>query len=137
MSVGLGRLAMRRPAGVADADRPAKRRSCKLRLQIFQLALGAPPLQSAVLECRDASGIVAAVFEPLQRGDNRARDRSGPENPDNSTHSIVPLRQTNLARQSLRRDWLDHKSSSAKECESGGRTPVQVAEEAKGCNRLK
>ena len=104
MRVGLGRLAVRRPAGVADADRPAKRRSRKLRLEVFQLALGAPPLQSAVLECRDASGIVAAVFEPLQRGDNRARDRSGPDNPDNSTHRRSPPSETDSSNSKRRID---------------------------------
>ena len=75
VGVGLGGLAVRRPAGVADADRPAERRRRKFRLQVLELALGAPPRQPAVLERRDARGIVAAVFEPLQRIDNRARDR--------------------------------------------------------------
>src|ERR1700733_10571463 len=46
--------------------------------------------QLAVLKRRYAGGIVAAIFEPLQRIDNRARDRPGPENPDNSTHSRFP-----------------------------------------------
>ena len=87
MGVGFRGLAVRRPARVADADRAAKRRRGKLRLQVPELALGAPPRELAVLERRHAGGIVAAVFEPLQRIDNRARDRPGPENPDNSTHS--------------------------------------------------
>ena len=65
MGVGFGGLAMRRPAGVADADRAAERRRGKFRLQVLELALGAPPLQPAVLERRHAGGIVAAVFEPL------------------------------------------------------------------------
>ena len=90
MGVGFRRLAMRRPARVADPDRPAERRRRKLRLEVLELALGAAPLQLAVLERRHASGIVAAIFEPLQRIDNRTRDRAGPENPDNSTHSRFP-----------------------------------------------
>ena len=71
----------------------AKRRRGQFRLEVLELALGAPPLQSAVLERRHAGGIIAAIFEPLQRVDNRARDRSGPENPDNSTHpkSLVQI----------------------------------------------
>ena len=92
MGVGFRRLAVRRPARMADADRPAKRRRRKLGLQVLQLALGAPPLQLAVLERRHAGRIVAAIFEPLQRVDNRARDRPGPENPDNSTHGKSPVR---------------------------------------------
>src|ERR1700727_2336080 len=92
MGVAFGRLAMRRPARMADANRPAKRRGGELRLQVPKLALGAPPLQLAVLERRHAGGIVAAIFEPLQRIDNRAGDRPGPENPDNSTHLKVLVR---------------------------------------------
>ena len=86
MGVGFGRLAMRRPTGVADADRAAQRRRGKFRLQVLEFALGAPPLQPAVLERRHAGKIVAAVFEPLQRIDNRARDGPGPEDSDNATH---------------------------------------------------
>jgi len=37
MGVGFRRLAMRRPAGVADADRALKRRGGKLRLQVLEL----------------------------------------------------------------------------------------------------
>ena len=65
MGVAFGRLAVRRPAGVADADRAAQRRRGKFRLQVLEFALGAPPLQTPVLERRHAGGIVAAVFEPL------------------------------------------------------------------------
>ena len=60
MGVGFRRLAMRRPARMADADRPAKRRRGKFRLKVLELALGSPPLQLAVLERRHAGGIVAA-----------------------------------------------------------------------------
>ena len=123
MGVGFRRLAMRRPARVADADRSAKRRCGELRLQILKLALGAPPLQLAVLERRHAGGIVAAIFEPLQRIDDRARDRPGPENPDNSTHPKVLVRidaaTTNLGRRSS-----PSQSSSAKECERRAPTPA-------------
>ena len=98
MGVGFGRFPVRRPARVADADRPAKRRRGKLRLQVLELALRAPPLQPAVLERRHAGGIVAAIFEPLQRIDNRAGDRPSPENPDNSTHGKSPVRRCALSR---------------------------------------
>ena len=90
MGVVLRGLAVRRPAGVADADRAAERRRGELRFEVLQLALGASPVQPAVLDRRHPCGIIAAIFEPLQRGDNRARDRFSPENPDNSTHQIVP-----------------------------------------------
>src|ERR1700733_1547322 len=92
MGVGLRGLAVRRPARVANADGAAKRRCGQFRPQILELALGAPPLQAPVFERRHASGIVAAIFEPLQRIDNRARDRPGPENPDDATHGKSSVR---------------------------------------------
>ena len=86
MGVGLGRLAMRRPTGVADADRAQERRGGEFGLEVLELAPGAPAFKLAVLKRRDASRIIAAVFEALQRVDDRARDRSRPENADNSAH---------------------------------------------------
>ena len=54
MGVGLGRLAVRRPARVADADRAGERAACELGLEILELALGAPTFEFAVLEGRNA-----------------------------------------------------------------------------------
>ena len=93
MGVGFRRLAVRRPARMANADRSAKRRCGKFRLQVFQLALGAPSLNTAALERRNAGEIVAAVFEPLQRIDDRTGDGPAPQNSDNSTHRKKPLPQ--------------------------------------------
>src|SRR5208337_404725 len=42
MGVGLGRLAMRRPTRVADADRAQEWRGGELGLEVLKLALGAP-----------------------------------------------------------------------------------------------
>ena len=117
MGVGLGRLAMRRPAGVADADRPAERRRGEFRLEVLELALGAPPLQSAVLERRHAGGIVAAVFEPLQRIDDRARDRPGPENPDNSTHAKIPCPKSSRPDEALGRRSASSQVTFGEGCE--------------------
>ena len=86
MGVGLGRLAMRRPAGVADADRARERRGGELGLEVSELALGPPAFKLAVLKRRDARGIIAAVFEALQRIDNRACDRPRPQNAHNAAH---------------------------------------------------
>ena len=93
MGVVLRGLAVRRPAGVADANRAAERRRGQLRFEVPELAFGAAPVQPAVLDRRHPGGIIAAIFEPLQRGDNRARDRFSPENPDNSTHKLHPVLQ--------------------------------------------
>ena len=86
MGVGLGRLAMRRPTGVADADRAQERRGGEFGLEVLKLALGAPAFKLSVLKRRDASRIIAAVFEALQRLDDRTCDRPRPENANNSAH---------------------------------------------------
>ena len=99
MGVGLGRLAVRRPAGVADADRAHERLGGEPRLEVLQLSLGAPAREPAVLERRDAGRVVAAVFEALQRVDDRARNRARPENAHNSAHrqdsrsDPIPMKQ--------------------------------------------
>ena len=88
MSVGLGRLAVRRPARVADADRAEERLGRQPRLEIAQLALGAAALDMAALQRRDAGRIVAAVFEPLQGVHDLARHRAGSKHANNSTHPV-------------------------------------------------
>ena len=50
MGVGLGRLAVGRPAGVADADRAGKRMRGEFGFQILEFALGAAPREPAVLK---------------------------------------------------------------------------------------
>ena len=94
MRVVLGRPAVGRPAGVADADGARQRLAGEPRFEIAQLALGAPARQLAVLERGDAGGIVAAVFEALERIDQLRRDRLTAENSDNPAHAgrTVPLR---------------------------------------------
>ena len=89
MGVGLGRCAVRRPAGVADADRALQRLGLQSVEEIDQLALGAPAGQPAVLQRRDAGGIVAAVLQPFQRVDEAIRHRLAADDPDDSTHAMV------------------------------------------------
>ena len=94
MGVVLGRAAVGRPAGVADADRSQQRLGGEALLQILELALGAPPRQHAVLERRDARGIIAAVFEALERIDQLRRGRLLADDTDNPAHAgrTVPSR---------------------------------------------
>jgi hypothetical protein len=54
MGVGLGRLAVGRPAGVADANGAFERLAVQPRLEIAELALGPPPGQRAMLQRGDA-----------------------------------------------------------------------------------
>ncbi len=94
MGVVLGRTAVGRPAGVADADGSQQRLAGEPRFQILQLALGAPPRQHAVLQRGDARGIIAAVFEALERIDQLRRSRLVADDSDNAAHAgrTVPLR---------------------------------------------
>ena len=94
MSVALGRAAMGRPAGVTDSDRALERIAMELGFEVAKLALGATPRQPTVLQRRHAGGIVAAVFEALERIDQLHRDRLVAEDADNPAHSSeipVPL----------------------------------------------
>ena len=54
MRVVLGRLAVGRPARVADADVAQKRLALKARSKVAQLALGAAALKTAALQRSDA-----------------------------------------------------------------------------------
>ena len=84
MRVVLGRLAVGRPAGVADADQALQRLAVQPALEIAELALGAATRQHAMLERGDAGGIIAAVFEALERIDELPRHRFMAENSNNS-----------------------------------------------------
>ena len=87
MRVAFGRPAVGRPAGMADADGAGERLAREPRFEIAQLALGAPAGELSVLQRGDAGRVVAAVFEPLERVDERARDRLTSENAHNSAHA--------------------------------------------------
>src|SRR6516165_7158122 len=69
MGIVLGRPTMGRPAGMADADRAGKRLAREPGLEIFELTYGAPPREFAGFQRRDARGIIAAIFEALERID--------------------------------------------------------------------
>ena len=71
---------------------PASGSLVEALFQILQLALGAPARQVAAFQRRDAGGIVAAIFEALERLDHFLGDRLAPEYPDDPAHAwnIVP-----------------------------------------------
>ena len=87
MGIGLGRLAVGRPAGVADPDMACQRLLAQLVLEIAQLALGAAAIDPAVFERGDARGIVAAIFQPLERIDQLLGNRPASQNSDNAAHA--------------------------------------------------
>src|SRR6516162_6564811 len=58
----------------------------KPQLQVLDLALGATPVQTAVLDGGDARRIIAAIFEPAQRIDESASHRIRSEYADDAAH---------------------------------------------------
>ena len=86
MGVALGRLAVGRPAGVADAGVAADRVLDQQVGERDQLADGAAALEAAVLQRGDAGAVVAAVLEPLQRLEDQRRDLVPPEDADDAAH---------------------------------------------------
>ena len=63
------------------------------RLEIAELALGAPARQRAAFERGDAGGIVAAIFEALERIDKLPRHRLAAENSNNPAQGGLPPRR--------------------------------------------
>ena len=86
MRIALGRPAVRRPARVANADIAGQRLVSEPGDKRLQFALGAAAAELAVIERGDAGGVVAAVFEALERIDQMAGDRFAPENSDDPAH---------------------------------------------------
>ncbi len=89
VGVALHRLAVRRPARMAEARAALQGMVGKPQLQVLELALGAAPIEMAVLDGGNARGVVAAILEPAQRVDDLARHRLLPENADDATHVLA------------------------------------------------
>jgi hypothetical protein len=70
-----------------DPARTGERLAGKPCFQVTQLALGALARELPVFQGREAGGIITAVFEPLERVEQRGGDRLSPENTDDSAHA--------------------------------------------------
>ena len=86
MRVALGRFAVRRPAGVADADIAGERLLRQALFQRGELALGASAAERAVIQSGDTGGVVAPVFEAFERLDQMAGNRLASNNSDDPAH---------------------------------------------------
>src|SRR5258708_14691298 len=84
------RLAVGGPARMADADHALERVLAQLGFEIAQLALRAAARQPALLQGGDAGGVVAAIFEALERIDQLLRHRLASENADDTAHRAHP-----------------------------------------------
>src|ERR1700716_4022180 len=87
MRVVLGRLAVGSPAGVSDAGMTGERLGLQPRFEVLQFAFGAAALEMVALQRRDPCGIIAAIFQPLERIHQLLRDRTASENADNAAHA--------------------------------------------------
>ena len=69
---------------------PASGSARQALFEVLQLAFGAPARQVAVFQRRDAGGIVAAIFEALERLDHFLGDRLAAEYSNDPTHDWKP-----------------------------------------------
>ena len=86
VGIALGRRAVGRPAGVADAGVAGERLLGELGFQVAQLALRAPAGQVAVFQRRHTGRVIAAIFQPLQRIDQERRHRFLTEDANDPAH---------------------------------------------------
>src|ERR1700722_15975827 len=95
MGVVLGWLAMGRPPRVSDAGMTGERFGFQPRFKIFEFALGAAAFEMIALEGRNASRIIAAIFEALERIPQLLRNRPTPKNADNAAHAgqYLPIKR--------------------------------------------
>src|SRR4030095_534046 len=92
VGVGMGVLfrgtAVGGPARVADAERAGQRLLSQHALEHLDAAGGAPDVKRALVEHRDARGVVAAILEPLQSLDDDADRALVTDVADDSTHGV-------------------------------------------------
>jgi hypothetical protein len=91
------------PAGVADADRrdaggAGQGIGGQHRLQLRDLALGATPGSAAVDHRGDASGVIAAVLQPLEAVDQAGNRRALAGDADDPAHAVCPVVAVTLPR---------------------------------------
>src|SRR5215208_8516217 len=91
MRVRLGDRAVSGPARVAEAMRHLVAVvSGRLPLQVREVADGANVRQAIVVQEGDAGGVVAAVLEPLQSGEEERLTGPGADISDDPAHDFPP-----------------------------------------------
>jgi len=86
VGVGRGGGAVGGPAGVADADGGVQRFGGQHSLQLANLALGAAAFDAPVDQGRNACGVIAPVFQPLQAVDQTGNRRAYARHTDDAAH---------------------------------------------------
>ncbi len=90
MGIGIVRYAMRRPAGVCDADAATKIFAIQKMFQIVDLSFAFIDIECAVaIHHGDTCAIVTAVFETVQPFEQNRAGISVPDISYNSTHIFI------------------------------------------------
>ena len=87
MRVLIGRRAVRRPAGMAQADTSTGGRRLQLGRQVIDSAGRFGDLKIAIVDRDHAAAIVAAIFQAAQTFDQKIHGLVWPDIADNSTHT--------------------------------------------------
>src|SRR5690606_24703323 len=87
--IRLARHAMRRPAGVGDAERRAQRLLIERVLKLLHLAETAQPLELAVAQHGEAGRVVASILEPPQTLHQNRRDVTLCNRTDDAAHGSI------------------------------------------------
>jgi len=91
--VGVGRAAVRRPAGVADRHGRRRQRVVgQVPIQVGDPARPLAPLDVPVHGDRDARGVVPAVLHPAEPAHHDLQPLALTQISDDSTHSLKPYR---------------------------------------------
>jgi hypothetical protein len=98
MRVGLVGAAVSGLAGMPDPNRASKWLTNKQRFEVSELTLGAPSPNMAVDQRGDTRGIIAAIFEALERFDEHWGYRLVADDADDPTHLTSPLENLRLRR---------------------------------------
>jgi hypothetical protein len=86
--IALRRVAMRRPARVADADGAAERLFLQLVGKVDEFAFGAAAFDLAINQRGDARAVIAAVFKALEALHQLRGRFFFTENADDTAHAI-------------------------------------------------
>jgi hypothetical protein len=92
MGIGFVRNPVRCPASVSDANSAVERLRIKAFLEIEKFALGPAAIHHAVMDRGDTGRVIAPVFQALQRIDQTPGNRLATDDPNNTTHEIIPNR---------------------------------------------
>src|SRR5271154_5664866 len=95
MRVVFRRLAVGGPARMPDAGMALERSMFQPRFEIPELAFSAAAFEMVTFQRRNARGIIAAIFEALERVHQLLGDRRAPENADDSAHAVCYPRLRN------------------------------------------